>query len=103
MLLESGKLESALARSGALAYYEQADVHLQAATLLGGIALAHAFLDGNKRLAITCGVVFLHRQGIRVVADPKELGDQVLLLLNRTVSLREATLSCAAWLRTHTG
>jgi death on curing protein len=47
-LRDRGALESAVARPQTRAFYEEADLIDQAATLIVGLALAHAFVDGNK-------------------------------------------------------
>lgn len=48
-------LESALARPGTYAHYEDADLALQAAVLAHGIAEGQQFIDGNKRTAVSTG------------------------------------------------
>ncbi|MFI5271565.1 MAG: Fic family protein [Ktedonobacterales bacterium] len=50
-------LESASMRPQMAAHYEGADLVSQAATLMADIALAHAFVDGNKRTAFAAGRV----------------------------------------------
>src|SRR5919204_6511794 len=55
-LRDEGALESALMRPQMAAHYESADLATQAALLIIGIALAHPFVDGNKRTAFLCGV-----------------------------------------------
>ena len=100
-LLDEGKLESALLRPANAAYYAKADLGAQAATLVVGIALAHAFSDGNKRLAAALGVIFPRVNGIVITGEHLELADEVLLLVNRTSSLIAATERFAAWLRAH--
>ncbi len=59
-----GLLESALhrPRSG---YYET--LAQQAAALLQSLALNHAFVDGNKRMAFALCAVFLRLNGYRLV------------------------------------
>ncbi|BCM93112.1 hypothetical protein IAD21_05000 [Abditibacteriota bacterium] len=54
-LRDEGALESALNAAEARHYYEQADVVTCAATYGFHLCQAHAFIDGNKRIAaITC-------------------------------------------------
>ncbi len=50
-LIDAAKLESAMMRPRMAAHYEGADIYRQAALLIAGVALAHAFVDGNKRTA----------------------------------------------------
>jgi death on curing protein len=100
-LLGAGKLESALLRPANAAYYDGADLHVQAAALVVGIALAHAFGDGNKRLAAALGVIFLHANNVVVTGPHLELADEVLHIVNRTSTLGAATERFAGWLRAH--
>ncbi len=62
-------LESALARPKHAAYYENADVETQAATLLWGIVRNHPFVDGNKRIAHLTAVTFLEVNGYALTAN----------------------------------
>lgn len=62
-------LESALNRPRASAYYEQADLIEQAASLVWGIAKNHPFVDGNKRTAYVVMVGFLGANGWTINAD----------------------------------
>jgi death-on-curing protein len=102
ILLDEGKLESALQRPEHAAYYEQADLFQQAATLAAGIALAHAFEDGNKRLAYAVCLTFLRINGIRVTAPALQVADQVLGLVDRGGEKLDAAIArVAIWLREH--
>ena len=98
-LLDDGKLESALLRAANAAFYESVDLWAQAATLTAGVALAHAFSDGNKRLAAALGVIFLDLNGVRLVAEPIALADAVLALVKRDGPLDAAVDRFADWLR----
>jgi death-on-curing protein len=100
-LLDEGKLDSALMRAANAAHYEEADLFEQAATLVAGVALAHAFADGNKRLAATLGLTFLFANGVPFESDPIEFAEQVLALVNRAEPLAAATTHFAQWLRMH--
>lgn len=68
-------LEGALARAQQAAYFGQAILVEQAAYVVEGIALAHAFLDGNKRTAWIAGRVFLHLNGVRFHLLPTDAPD----------------------------
>ncbi|MDR3143924.1 MAG: type II toxin-antitoxin system death-on-curing family toxin, partial [Puniceicoccales bacterium] len=60
-------LISALQRPKNLTYYDSnADIFELAATLLTGIAMNHPFLDGNKRCAMMCALIFLSMNGIKL-------------------------------------
>lgn len=65
-------LESALDRPKHAAYYENADIETQAATLLWGIVKNHPFLDGNKRIAHLTAVTFLEVNGYALTATEDE-------------------------------
>jgi death-on-curing protein len=101
VLLDEGKLESALIRPVNAATYGQADLFTQASTLIAGVALAHSFSDGNKRLAASLGVIFLHANDIEMTADHLGYADQVIALVLHTDPLPSAIDRLAAWLRDH--
>ncbi len=102
ILHQRGALESAIHRPRTAAYYENADLFVQAAHLMGGIALAHAFEDGNKRLALVCTLAFLRFNGIRITAPIGAIADQVIAIVNRGAqTLGDASAACAAWLAAH--
>jgi death-on-curing protein len=102
ILLDEGKLESAILRAENAAHHEQADIFQQAATLTAGIALAHAFEDGNKRLAYASCLTFLRINGIRLDTSPRDLADQILGLVDRhDEKLAPVIAQFATWLRDH--
>jgi death-on-curing protein len=82
MLLGGGleKLEGALRRPEQHAHYEDADLAQQAAVLVHGIVEAHAFQDGNKRVALAALYTFLHANGFTSDA-PKRLRSQWMTAL----------------------
>lgn len=61
-----GLLDSALNRPGSSAFGEDAypTIALKAAALLHSVAKNHALVDGNKRLAWLCTVVFCDLNGM---------------------------------------
>lgn len=71
-------LASALARPRNAAHYENADLSLQAAYLAHGIAQSQLFIDGNKRLALVCAVVFLQINGYRLSVHEDTLADWII-------------------------
>jgi death-on-curing protein len=99
LLRDEGALESAMIRPQMAAHYEKANLVTQAALLISGVALAHAFLDGNKRTALAAGTTFLHLNGYWIVSEPGEFGRQIEALVNRPDSLEEAMARFIAWLR----
>lgn len=101
ILRDEAALESAVMRPQMAAHYGSADLAEQAATLMAGVALAHGFVDGNKRTALAAGLTFLSLNGYLVATRRTELGEQVLALVERTGSVDEAVGKFAAWLREH--
>ena len=95
VILSEDRIVSALNRPAAAAYYEQADFHRQAATLLWGIAKAHGFLDGNKRVALVAMRTFLAINGFDLIA-PKEETERLIVDIAENIVDVEAT---DAWLR----
>lgn len=65
-LRDEGLLESALARPVNKAHYGCDDVTELAAAYLFGFAKNHAFVDGNKRIAIVAAAVFLMENGYEI-------------------------------------
>ncbi len=100
-LRDEGALDSALMRPQMAAHYEDADLAAQAALLIAGVAMAHPFVDGNKRTALVCGDVFLQMNGSWLDADDIELAQQVLTVVTHddSVSSDDATARFVQWLR----
>jgi death-on-curing protein len=99
ILRDEAALESAVMRPQMAAHYAEADLAEQAATLMAGVALAHAFVDGNKRTALAAGTTFLILNGHWIVSRPTELGEQIIAIVERTGTLDEAVAQVAVWLR----
>jgi death-on-curing protein len=68
-LRDEGALESALMRPVNKAAYEPADAVELAAAYLYGLAMDHAFIDGNKRIAIVASGVFLMDNGYAIETE----------------------------------
>ena len=99
LLVDEGKLESALMRPQMAGHYEGADLARQTALLVSGIALAHAFVDGNKRTALLAGRMFLRLNSYTLERAPLEFAEAILALVNHTSSLEQATGRLEAWIR----
>lgn len=70
---DEGLLESALSRPiNKLAYEADSTLYDLAASYSYGIAMNHPFVDGNKRSALMCGLVFLEVNGITISAPEAE-------------------------------
>jgi death-on-curing protein len=72
-LLDEGALESALIAVENRRHYEDADLVACAATYPWHLAQAHAFLDGNKRVAAAVTEAFLVANGAALHASDDEL------------------------------
>lgn len=98
-LLDRGKLEGAL--EAPFAGFANVEFHTtlveKAATLLDALVRAHAYRDGNKRLAWLMCVTFLEINGLIVEADQDEAAELVLSLTCGRLSIQEAAL----WLVNH--
>jgi len=72
-LRDAGLLESAVARPRQFANYSSdATVGKLAAVLCWGLVKNHAFIDGNKRIALAALVTFLKRNGYRLTCSEAE-------------------------------
>jgi len=88
-------LESALARPPQRLAYGDPDLYELAAVYAAGIVRNHPFVDGNKRTAFMTALVFLARNGLRLVAPEVDATQIVTALAAGEVD--EAAF--AAWLR----
>lgn len=100
-LLDEGKLESAVMRPQMRAHYGSDDLYSLTAAFIAGVALAHAYSDGNKRLSLLCGDTFQRLNGYRIAAPPEDLADHILAVVNRDDDLESAEDRLAGWLRGH--
>ncbi|MBW8283988.1 MAG: type II toxin-antitoxin system death-on-curing family toxin [Rhizobium sp.] len=97
-LRDEGALESALARPANREAYGCEDVNELAAAYLFGLAKNHAFIDGNKRIAIVTAAVFLMENGYEIDATDAELYAFVLSVAAGEIDEEGAT----RFLRDHT-
>ena len=97
-LRDAGLLDAALARpKQRLAYGEAHSVFDLAASYSYAIARNHPFVDGNKRVALTLGAVFLELNGYTLEApEPQAV---VMFRLLAAGDVDEAGLS--AWFADH--
>jgi death-on-curing protein len=77
-LRDPGALESALARPMNRHAYGCDDIAELAAAYLYGLAMNHAFIDGNKRIAVVAAAVFLMDNGYAIQTDDATLYTFVL-------------------------
>ena len=91
-----GLLESALARPRNLfAYDAAADRTDLAAAYAFGLIKDHAFVDGNKRIALLAAGLFLEKNGITLDADSADAISAVFALAAGSIGEKEF----GAWLR----
>lgn len=96
---ELGLLLSAVARPQATFDGQDLypDLFMKAAALLESLIGNHAFVDGNKRTAITSTGLFLYANGYRLTASNLELETFTFQCAQRLVSLEHMT----EWLESH--
>jgi death on curing protein len=98
-LRDEGALESAIVRTRAAEYYEEADLIRQAALLAIGISQAQAFLDGNKRTAFLAMDTFLELNGLEFIGERLDLARQLEAVAERPGERAAAEADFEAWLR----
>ncbi len=98
---DRGLLESALAmpRASFGGQYVHEDVIAMAGAYLFHLCKNHAFVDGNKRVALAVTLFFLTRNGRPLDADDQTLQDHVLAVASGRMSKDQFT----AYLRTLQG
>jgi len=79
-LRDQGALESALAAAQNRYFYEEADLATCAATYAYHLSQAHAFIDGNKRIAWAVAILFLEMNGI-ILTVPETEAEEICLLI----------------------
>jgi death on curing protein len=72
-LRDEGALESALGAVENRAFYEKADLAVCAATYAYHLTQAHAFIDGNKRVAAAVAEIFVELNGKQLEATNDEV------------------------------
>jgi death on curing protein len=70
-----------------------------AAAYLFHLSRAHAFIDGNKRIALAAALAFLDLNGHELVADPDELYELCMGVASGKASKAEAAVFVAGHLR----
>lgn len=91
-LRDEGMLESALARPVSRANYGCTDIFELAGAYLYGLVKNHAFIDGNKRIAIVTAGVFLMENGFEIVTSNANLYTLVVSLAAGDIDEEGATL-----------
>jgi death-on-curing protein len=94
-LRDEGGLESAIVAAENRFHYESADLVACAAAYAFHLSQAHAFVDGNKRVAAGATEVFVIQNGGRIDASDDEMVELFLGIADGSFS-RDAV---EAWLR----
>ena len=97
-LRDEGALESALNAAENRAYYENAPIEILAATYAFHLSQAHAFLDGNKRIAAAVAGVFLELNGAWLEASQDEIIELFLDIAASRISREDVERKCAEWI-----
>lgn len=99
-LRDEGALESALMAAENRAYYKSVPVEVLAATYAFHLSQAHAFLDGNKRIAAAVAGVFLELSGAWLAATEDEIIELFLAIAASRLSREDVERKFAEWLIT---
>jgi death-on-curing protein len=86
---DAGALEAALTAVENRAYYEQATLTTCAATYAYHLTQAHAFLDGNKRVAAAVAEIFLELHGAELRTPDEEMVAEFLAIAAGQVSRQD--------------
>lgn len=97
-LRDEGAFESAMNAAENRFYYETEDLAELAATYAYHLSQAHAFLDGNKRIAAAVAGVFLEINGAVLDATEDEIIELFLDIAASRVSREDVEEKFAAWL-----
>lgn len=97
-LRDEGTLESAINAAENRYNYETEDIAKLAATYAYHLSQAHAFLDGNKRIAAAVAGVFLEINGFWLDASEDEIIELFLDLAASKLSREDVEEKFAEWL-----
>lgn len=93
-------LGSALAAPKNAAAYENADIVEQAAILIQRVALAHPFVDGNKRAAFILGSSFLLINGYQIQYEDEQEEMDLAVTIEAMVAEKNYQ-ALVDWIRAH--
>ncbi len=94
-----GLLQSALARPATTVFGTDAypTLHLKAAALLHSLAMNHALVDGNKRLALAATLLFLELNGHPVAVNSNAYHLLVSVAAGEIIEVDEIAARLEAW------
>ena len=96
-LRDEGVLESALVAAENREYYENAGLVACAATYAYHLTQAHAFVDGNKRVAAAVSEIFLEINGARLNATNEQIVELFLDIAASKLSRDEVERFFQQW------
>jgi death-on-curing protein len=96
-LRDEGALESALTAVYHRAYYENAEISICAATYAYHLTQAHAFIDGNKRIAAAASEIFLEINKVKLNATNDQIVDLFLGIAAGELSRSEVEQRFLQW------
>ncbi|MEZ4728907.1 MAG: type II toxin-antitoxin system death-on-curing family toxin [Caldilineaceae bacterium] len=97
-LRDSGALESALTAPENRASYENPSLAVRAATYAYHLTQAHAFVDGNKRVAAAATELFVELNGKKLLATNDQLVTLFLQIAAGEVNREEVEHFFTLWL-----
>lgn len=97
-LRDQGALESALAAAQNRYAYEGADLAVCAATYAYHLSHAHAFIDGNKRIAWGAALLFLEMNGVVLTVPETEAEALCMGIADSSMSRPEAERAFTQWI-----
>ena len=97
-LRDAGALESALKAAENRAYYEDAPLAVLGATYAFHLSQAHAFIDGNKRIAAVAAELFLEMNGAKSKATNEEIIKLYLDIAASRISREDVEKKFINWL-----
>ncbi len=97
-LRDAGGLESALKAAENRLFYETDDLAILGATYAFHLSQAHAFVDGNKRIAAVVAELFLNMNGAKLSATNDEIIELFLDIAASKLSRDETEEKFAEWL-----
>ena len=99
-LRDEGLLDSALAAPLQRHHYESADLATCAATYAYHLTKAHAFVDGNKRVAASAAEIFVQMNGGSLRATNDQVVDLFLRIAASAVTREDVERVFATWVVT---
>ena len=96
---DTAALEAAVARPRMAAFYEERDLVGQGVLLLTGLALAHPFVDGNKRVALLATLTFWELNGLTLSGNARELAEQLVAFIAAGEDRSARLADLEAWAR----